>query len=91
MTTSPTKSFVLRAIADSTWDLGNKVLYDLCKAPSITEAQPDKFAVYAVRKREVTPLIQTDMTFKRLMDDIVVPFNPEETFLSTGPGQAHGP
>lgn len=31
MATSPTKSFVQRAIADSTWDIGNKVLYDLCK------------------------------------------------------------
>lgn len=31
MTINLTKSFVQRAIADSTWDLGNKVLYDLCK------------------------------------------------------------
>lgn len=31
MATSLTKSFVLRAIADSTWDLGNKILYDLCR------------------------------------------------------------
>jgi hypothetical protein len=50
----------------------------------MTEASPDRFAVYAVRKREATPLIQTEMTFKRLMDDIVVPFNSEETFFIDG-------
>ena len=48
------------------------------------EQKPDLFAVYAVRKGEPTPLIQTGMTFHRLMDDIVVPFNAEETFFIDG-------
>src|SRR3990172_7824965 len=47
-------------------------------------SQPDLFAVFAVRRHETTPLIQTGMTFNRLMDDIVVPFNSEDTFFVDG-------
>ena len=48
------------------------------------DKKPDHFAVYAVRKAESTPLIQTGMTFRRLMDDIVVPYNSEEAFFIDG-------
>jgi hypothetical protein len=51
----------------------------------MTEAQKeDQFSVFAVRKSEQTPLIQTHLSFKRLMDDIVVPFESEESFFIDG-------
>jgi len=42
------------------------------------------FAVYAVRKGEPTPLIQTHVSFGRLMDDIVMPFDSDEMFFIDG-------
>ncbi|MDO8894597.1 hypothetical protein [Nitrosomonas sp.] len=44
------------------------------------------FAVYAVRKHESTPLIQTHILFKRLMDDIIVPYESKESFFIDGAG-----
>lgn len=46
--------------------------------------KPELFSVFATRKSDVAPLIQTNMTFERLMDDIVVPFNSEEMFFIDG-------
>ena len=48
------------------------------------ENNGNEFAVYAVRKNEPTPLIQTHLPFRRLMDDIVVPFESKETFFIDG-------
>ena len=48
------------------------------------ENKENKFAVYAVRKNEPTPLIQTGLPFKRLIDDIVVPFESDEVFFLDG-------
>ncbi len=48
------------------------------------EQQPNLFAVYAIRKDDQTPLIQIGMTFGRLMDDIVIPFNSDEVFFIDG-------
>lgn len=44
----------------------------------------DQFSVFAIRKSEQTALIQTHLSFKRLMDDIVVPFESEESFFIDG-------
>lgn len=48
------------------------------------EQKEELFAVYAVRKNEPTPLIQTHLPFGRLMDDIVVPFDSDEAFFIDG-------
>jgi len=42
------------------------------------------FAIYAVRKSEQTPLVQTHLPFRRLMDDIVIPFESGELFFIDG-------
>jgi len=42
------------------------------------------FAVYAIRKNEQNPLIQTHLSFRRLMDDIIVPFESDELFFVDG-------
>jgi hypothetical protein len=42
------------------------------------------FAVFATRRNDNQPLIQTGMTLRRLMDDIIVPYNSEETFFIDG-------
>ena len=39
---------------------------------------------FAVRKSENTPLIQTHLSFGRLMDDIIVPFDSDEMFFIDG-------
>ena len=48
------------------------------------EKKEDLFAVYAVHKNESTPLIQTHLSFGRLMNDIVVPFQSEKQFFIDG-------
>lgn len=48
------------------------------------EKKEDLFAVYAVRKTEPTPLIQMNLPFRRLMDDIIVPFESGELFFVDG-------
>ncbi len=48
------------------------------------EKKAEAFAVYAVRKSESTPLIQTHLPFKRLMDEVVVPFESGEMFFIDG-------
>jgi hypothetical protein len=48
------------------------------------EKKEDLFAVYAVRKSEATPLIQTHLSFGQLMDDIVMPFESNEMFFIDG-------
>lgn len=53
----------------------------------MADEQPKKedlFAVYAVRKGEPTPLVQTHLPFGRLMDDIVMPFDSDEMFFIDG-------
>ncbi len=48
------------------------------------EKAEDFYAVYAVRKVESTPLIQTGLPFRRLMDEVVVPFESGELFFLDG-------
>jgi|BioPla2DNA2_1021312.scaffolds.fasta_scaffold27949_3 hypothetical protein len=48
------------------------------------EKKEELFGVYAVRKNEQTPLFQTHLSFRRLMDDIIVPFESEELFFIDG-------
>jgi hypothetical protein len=48
------------------------------------EKKEDLFAVYAVRKDEPTPLIQTHLPFGRLMEDIVMPFESIDMFFIDG-------
>jgi hypothetical protein len=48
------------------------------------EKAEDLYAVYAVRKAEFTPLIQTGLPFRRLMDEVVVPFESGEVFFLDG-------
>jgi hypothetical protein len=48
------------------------------------EEKKELFAVYAVRKNEPTPLIQTHLSFGQLMDDIVMPFESSEMFFIDG-------
>ena len=48
------------------------------------EKKEDLFAVYAVRKSEPTPLIQSHLPFGRLMDDVIVPFESDEMFFVDG-------
>jgi hypothetical protein len=50
----------------------------------MTEEKKELFAVYAVRKNEPTPLIQTHLSFGQLMDDIVMPFESSEMFFIDG-------
>jgi hypothetical protein len=44
----------------------------------------DLYAVYAVRKAESTALIQTGLPFRRLMDEVVVPFESGDVFFLDG-------
>jgi len=48
------------------------------------EEKKELFAVYAVRKSDTTPLIQTHLSFGQLMDDIVMPFESGEMFFIDG-------
>ena len=48
------------------------------------QEKEEVFAVYAVRKAEPTPLIQTHFSFRRLMDEIVIPFESTESFFIDG-------
>ena len=51
---------------------------------STPEEASAKFAVFAVRKSEPTPLIQIGMPFRRLMDEIVIPYESEQSFFVDG-------
>ena len=44
----------------------------------------NQFAVYATRKSDLLPLIQTHLPFGRLMDEIIVPYENEKTFFVDG-------
>jgi hypothetical protein len=48
------------------------------------DSKEDLFAVYAVRKCEPMPLIQTHLPFGRLMDDLIVPFESGDVFFIDG-------
>lgn len=48
------------------------------------DKKEDLFAVYAVRKYEPTPLIQTHLPFGRMMNDLIVPFESGEVFFVDG-------
>lgn len=52
-------------------------------APAPASA-PDLYAVYAERDGDTRPLLQIGLTFARLMDDIVVPYDSGETFFIDG-------
>ena|ERR1700677_3979888 len=43
-----------------------------------------KFALYAVRKDEPGPLIQINLPWERLMEDVVFPFDEGEMFFIGG-------
>lgn len=49
-----------------------------------TTPKPELFSVYASKTGDSTPLMQTGLTFGRLMEDIVIPFNGEEMFFIDG-------
>jgi hypothetical protein len=42
------------------------------------------FAIYAEAEGHARPLIQLDLSFARLMDDIVVPYQSEQPFFIDG-------
>lgn len=46
--------------------------------------QPELFAVYAETRGNSKALILTGLTFARLMDDVVVPYQSEEPFFVDG-------
>lgn len=49
------------------------------------QAQQDLlFAVYAVRKSDPQPLIMTQLSFGRLMDEIIIPFQSGDMFFIDG-------
>lgn len=48
------------------------------------EKPQELFAVFAVRKGDPKPLIQTHMTFGRLMDEVILPFDSGEMFFIDG-------
>lgn len=52
---------------------------------AVPTAQPEEaFAVYAEAEGHERPLLQIGVTFGRLMDDIVVPYQTDETFFIDG-------
>lgn len=46
--------------------------------------ESQQFAVFAIRRSDPTPLIQTKMSFKQLMDGIVVPYESGGLFFLDG-------
>jgi hypothetical protein len=48
------------------------------------EQQKELFAVFAVRRGDPKPVIQTHLPFGRLMDDIVIPYDTEKVFFIDG-------
>lgn len=52
--------------------------------PSVSPAPEDHYAVYAEAEGHDRPLLQLDLTFARLMDDIVVPYQSDEPFFIDG-------
>lgn len=57
------------------------------KGGKMSEEKDEKiaqFAVYAVRKSNSVPLIQTHLSFGQLMNDIVMPFESNEMFFIDG-------
>ena len=44
----------------------------------------DRYAVFAEAEGHDRPLLQVDLTFARLMDDIVVPYQSNESFFVDG-------
>jgi hypothetical protein len=53
-------------------------------APSATETNDQKFTVSAVRKGDPTPLLQMNLPWGRLMEDIVIPYDSGEPFFVDG-------
>ena len=57
----------------------------MSELPQTDEIEKESlFSVYAYRKGDTKPLIQINMTFGRLMEDIVIPFNTDEMFFLDG-------
>src|SRR5690242_713876 len=50
----------------------------------IPDPETSRFNVFAVRKDNPQPLFQIDLTWERLMEDIVVPFDKGELFFLDG-------
>jgi hypothetical protein len=48
------------------------------------ETDDRKFSLYAVRKGESSPLIQINLPWERLMEDVVFPFDGGEMFFIDG-------
>jgi hypothetical protein len=53
-------------------------------ADNINDQTPQGFAVFAIRKSNSTSLIQIKLSFKRLIDEIVLPYESEEIFFIDG-------
>lgn len=51
---------------------------------SVATQSDSLFAVFAEATGHDKPLLQLDLTFPRLMDDVVVPYQSEETFFIDG-------
>ena len=50
---------------------------------AVEEAEP-LYAVYAEAEGHQNPLLQLELTFARLIDDIIVPYQTNETFFIDG-------
>ena len=50
----------------------------------VTTPADQLFAVFAEAEGHDRPLLQLDLTFPRLMDDVVVPYHSNETFFIDG-------
>jgi hypothetical protein len=46
--------------------------------------EQDRYAVFAEAEGHERPLLQSGLTFARLMDDVVVPYQSDETFFLDG-------
>jgi hypothetical protein len=53
-------------------------------APSENNTNEQKFTISAVRKGDPTPLLQMNVSWGRLMEDIVIPYDSGESFFVDG-------
>jgi hypothetical protein len=53
-------------------------------APLASDTNEQKFTISAVRKDNPTPLLQMNLSWGRLMEDIVIPFDSGEMFFVDG-------
>ena len=50
----------------------------------MADEQPDRFAVFCEAEGHAHPLVLTDLTWGRLIDDVVVPFREDKPFFIDG-------